>query len=69
MAIFSLSGFDVSELHAINTQSPSETNLTPAAVTGGLHVIISNNDVTSSSDNLKNNKKSQHYLFDMSLKF
>ena len=53
MAIFSLSGFAVSELHAINTQSPSETNLTPAAVTGGLHVIISNNDVTSSSDNLK----------------
>ena len=51
-ATFSLSGLAVNELQAMRTHRPSDTNLTPAAVTGGLQVIISNNEVTSSSDNL-----------------
>ena len=51
-AIFSFSEVEVNELQAIRTQRPSETNLTPAAVNGGLHVIISNMAETSSSDSL-----------------
>ena len=51
-ATFSLSGLAVNELQAMRTHRPRDTNFTPAAVTGGLQVIISNNEVTSSSDNL-----------------
>ena len=52
-ATFSLSGLAVNELQAMRTHRPRDTNFTPAAVTGGLQVIISNNEVTSSSDNLE----------------
>ena len=50
---FSFSGLPMRELQAIRTLKPKEANLTPAEVTGGLQVIISSRQATSSSDNFK----------------
>ena len=52
-AIFSFSEFAIKELQAIKTHNPKLANLTPAAVTGGLHVMMSRRVDTSSSDNLR----------------
>ena len=53
MFTFSFSGLAINELQAMRTLSPKEANFTPADVTGGLHVIISSKEATSSSDNFK----------------
>ena len=45
----------MSELQAMNMQRPRDTNFTPAAVAGALHVIRSNKLEDSSSESLELN--------------